>query len=160
MFKNFNRRHLALFTLVCLLFAMTTQSSYAFKIKSIGKKKVKSGLEQVLKGVGISILVREIGPELNKFINTLMLNNKVENKEATKVVPIFTFGEGGEAGACQVTGPVEAVEQVRAVYAISGKFTGKGRLNLQALIPTSSIDPTRLSRVYGVGISAIIDYKL
>jgi len=116
-------------------------------------------LGDVLKGAGIGILVDQLAPQINKAINTLMLNNKVENKQETKVVPIISVGQGGRVGAAQVIGEKADVDRVKAVAQIEGSFSG-GKFRLKGLLPVESLDVTHLKRVYGVGLSALIDYKL
>ena len=116
-------------------------------------------LGDVLKGAGIGILVDQLAPQINKAINTLMLNNKVENKQETKVVPIISVGKGGRVGAAQVIGEKDDVAKVKAVAQLEGSFSG-GKFRLKGLVPVESVNPTKLKRVYGVGLSALIDYKL
>lgn len=155
MFKRLFRS-MGILSLV-LVFVLVLQSVNAIKLPKIDLGKTAN---KVLKGAGIVILVKQFGGELDKFINTIFANRGVPNRDATKVVPILTFGQGVEAGACQVSGPAEAVAQVEAVLAVAATFDKGKRFNIQALVPTTSLNPTRLDRVYGVGVSAIIDYKL
>jgi hypothetical protein len=140
--------------LVAAMFMVVLHSAYAFKFDL--KKTVKRGL----KAAGIAALIKQFGPELNKFINQALNDKGVPNIEDTKVVPIFTFGGGIEAGACQVAGPTERIAQVQAVYAVEASLDKGHKFNMQLLVPTSSINPVKLSRVYGVGVTGIIDYKL
>jgi hypothetical protein len=134
----------------------------AFKMPKIKLPKIgkKDTLEQVLKGSAIVLLIRQFGGALNDFINTILLNHGAANRDATKVVPILTFGQGFEAGACQVSGPADAVARVQVVLAIAATFDKGHRFKLQALVPSASLNPLKLDRVFGVGVSAIIDYKL
>lgn len=140
-----------------LIFVLILQSVDAIKMPKINLGKTA---DKVLKGAGIVLLVKQFGGELNNFINTLLANRGVPNRDATRVVPILTFGQGVEAGACQVSGPEDAVARVQAVLAVAATFDKGKWFNVQALVPTTSLNPTRLDRVYGVGVSAIIDYKL
>ena len=50
------------------------------------------GLGDILKVGGIGILVDKFAPQLNSFINTLMMQHKAAPEFATKVVPILTVG--------------------------------------------------------------------
>jgi hypothetical protein len=114
-------------------------------------------IEKLLKIFGAGIVVEKFGKQINKAINTLLLNNKAEIKDATKVVPILSIGSGGHIGAAQVSGPEDKVEQVEAVFQIEGKWNA---IRLKALVPSDSKNPLKLNRVEKVGVSAIIDLKL
>lgn len=120
---------------------------------------------QVIKILGGGIVVKALSPQINDFINTLMLNNKVENREKTKVVPIVSLGVGfgspGSAfiGAAQVSGPEEALSTVQAVLQIEGTFTD---VRIKGLVPVDSLNPIpgNFHRVYGVGVTALIDVRI
>lgn len=145
------------FVAILLVMVLLLQSADAIKLPKI---KLGSSIEKVLKGAGIILLVKQFGGELNNFINTLLINKGAAIREATKVVPILTFGQGVEAGACQVSGSSEAVSKVQVVLSVAAMLDKGHKFNVQALVPSSSLNPTKLDRVNGVGISAIIDYKL
>jgi hypothetical protein len=123
-------------------------------------------LNQVLEVVGIGLVVKAFAPQINDFINTLMLNNRVENREKTKVVPILSVGigisspGGAYIGAAQVSGPEEAVAAVQAVAQIEATFSNTVRV--KALVPIDSLTPLPGSfrRVDGVGVTAIIDVRI
>lgn len=116
----------------------------------------------LIKLFGIAYVVRQLGPQINDFINTLLLNRKVENRQETKVVPILTVGLGqhGYIGAAQVSGPKSLLDKVQAVAQIEANFSQVFRV--KALIPIDSINPIAegLRRVYGVGVTAIIDIQI
>ena len=114
-------------------------------------------LEKLLKIFGAGIVVDKFGKQINKAINTLLLNNKAEIKDATKVVPILSIGTGGHIGAAQVSGPEDKVNQVEAVFQLEGNWN---TVRLKALVPSDSKNPLKLNRVEKVGISAVIDLKL
>jgi len=129
------------------------------------------GLAQVsigslIKLFGIGYVVRQFGPQINDAINTLMLNNSAANRQMTKVVPILSVGVGVSApggayiGAAQVQGPKAAVEQVQAVAQIEGAFMDAVRL--RGLVPVDSLNPLpgNLHRIYGVGVTALVDFRL
>ena len=118
---------------------------------------LKDSLEKAGKAVAIAGLVRKLAPEINDFVNTLMLNQKVANREKTKVVPLFSFGDRSAIGGAQVSGPEYLLNQVRAVYQIDGLFQN-GRFRVKALVPTTS--STELNRVHGVGVTAVVDYHV
>lgn len=114
-------------------------------------------LGDILKGGLIGVGVKALAPQINKAINTILLNNKIENKQETKVVPILSVGKGAKVGAAQVIGSKEKVAQVKAVAQLEGSLH---KIRFKALIPVASLDVTHLRRVYGVGLSALIDYNL
>lgn len=122
---------------------------------------------QAIKVFGIGYVVKTFGPQINDFINTLMLNNKAENKQKTKVVPILSVGvgivssnPGSYIGAAQVQGPVAAVNKVQAVAQIEGVFMDAVRV--KGLVPVDSLNPIpgNLHRVYGVGVTALVDFRI
>jgi len=120
----------------------------------------------LVKLFGIGYVVKQFGPQINSAINTLMLNNNAANKELTKVVPIVSVGinvgasGGSYIGAAQVQGPKAALDTVQAVAQIEGSFASAVRL--RALIPVNSLTPVpgKIHRVYGVGVTALVDFTL
>jgi len=120
----------------------------------------------LVKLFGIGYVVKEFGPQINSAINTLMLNNNAANKELTKVVPIVSVGVnvgssgGAYIGAAQVQGPKAALDAVQAVAQIEGSFANAVRL--RALIPVDSVTPLpgKIHRIYGVGVTALVDFNL
>lgn len=112
----------------------------------------------VLAVFGIGYVVKVYGPTINKAINKLLAQNGVEWEGTTAVVPILSVGSGTAIGAAQVAGPPELVKKVKAVAQIEarvGSFRGKG------LVPVGSTNVKKgLSRVEGVGLSALVDFKL
>ncbi|HEV2280991.1 MAG TPA: hypothetical protein VGX75_01205 [bacterium] len=131
-----------------------------------GTAVAQVSIGSLIKLFGIGYVVKQFGPQINSAINTIMLNNKAENKELTKVVPIISVGVGlgttGGAyiGAVQVQGPKAALDQVQAVAEIEGSFMNQ--IRLRALVPVSSLNPLagNLHRVYGVGVTALVDFSL
>lgn len=107
------------------------------------------------------LLVNRFGDEINEGIQQLLAQKKVEVKTATKVVPIFSLGQGTHVGAAQVSGPAEKVKEVKAVAQLEGRFLGR-RARARILIPIRSSKPLKLEveRVEGVGILAVIDFRL
>ncbi len=116
-------------------------------------------LDKILKGGGIMFAVDKFGPDINKAINTLTKTNNVGTEYETKVVPVLSVGTGSYAGAVQVAGPRTAVEKVKAVAQIEGKFGPLG-IRFKALIPIASKSVSDIKRVPGVGVSGILDIKL
>ena len=114
-------------------------------------------LGSILKIGGVTVLVEKFGPQINDFLNKLLMKNGVGTDYATKVVPVLSVGTGKYIGAVQVVGPTAQVEKVKAVGQLEGSFNDIARA--KALIPLDSVNVTHLSRVQGVGVSAIIDLK-
>ncbi len=121
---------------------------------------VQAGVGDILKGAGIILVINQFGGELNKFINKLTLNKGVGVEDRTKVVPIISVGQGGYAGAAQVSGPAHLVDKVKAVAQLEANMSGK-TFRIKVLIPVSSEDVVKkIQRVSGVGVSAVIDVRL
>ena len=114
-------------------------------------------LGSILKVGGVTVLVDKFGGQINDFLNQLLMKNGVGTDYATKVVPVLSIGTGKYIGAVQVVGPTAQIDKVKAVGQLEGSFNDIARA--KALIPLESVDITHLSRVQGVGVSAIIDLK-
>lgn len=140
------KKHLIIGMLsLSLLAAGSTAVTQAFSLGSI------------LKVGGVTVLVDRFGDQINDFLNKLLMKNGVGTDYATKVVPVLSIGTGKYIGAVQVVGPTAQVDKVKAVGQLEGSFNDIARA--KALIPLESVDITHLSRVQGVGVSAIIDLK-
>ena len=124
-----------------------------------GGAAVAVDLTDILGAVGGGFLVSAIAGPLNDFINTITLNRNIGVTESTKVVPILSVGTGTAIGAAQVSGPESAVRRTKAVGQIEAEY--QGRLRVRILVPMDSSNPLQgIRRVQGVGVSAIIDYRL
>lgn len=121
-------------------------------------------LGDILKDVaGVAVggfVIDQIAGPINEFINTITFNKGAKVEGHTKVVPIVSLGSGTRIGAAQVSGPrQEGVSKVKAVVAIETTF--RDRFRVKILIPVDSVNPIqRFVRVQGVGVSAVIDFKL
>lgn len=112
----------------------------------------------VLKIGGVLLAVNQLGDNANHGINILLRQRKAEAMGATKVVPIVSVGQGTYLGAAQVVGVPSLVRRVQAVATVETTF---GRADGTLLIPISTQMPgSKLSRVSGVGVGAILDLKL
>lgn len=120
----------------------------------------KKVLENTAKVVAGSAIVRGLSKELNNFINTIFINNHIENKNQTKVVPILTLSSSrGTIGAAQVSGPEYKLKEVRSVLMLEEDFQGKYRIKMY--VPCNSSNPFKgPKRVYGVGVTAVMDIKI
>lgn len=110
--------------------------------------------------IGGGFVVSTIAGPINDFINAITLNRGVKVEGHTKVVPIVSIGSGTHIGAAQIAGPKgEPVGTTKAVAQIEATF--RDRLRVKILVPVDSENPLqRFRRVQGVGVSAIIDFKL
>ncbi|MCC6485700.1 MAG: hypothetical protein IT209_12735 [Armatimonadetes bacterium] len=116
-------------------------------------------LGSVIKVGGIGFLVKQFGPDINKAINAAFGKKSFDPYDATKVVPIISLGNGGYVGAAQVQGPARAIDEVQAVGQIEVAFGNKS-FRIKALVPVDSLNPTKVSRVKGTGVSAVIDVRI
>ena len=118
----------------------------------------RADLGDIIKGVGIMLLVDKFSDQLNKFVNEVTLNKGVGVADKTKVVPIISLGQGRYIGAVQVSGPADSVDKVKAVAQIEASMKD---FRIKALVPVESKQVTKdIKRVSGVGVSAIIDVEL
>lgn len=147
---NLKKTLIASILALSLTCTVAINSTQAFSLGSLGG---------ILKAGGIVVLVDTFSGQLNSFINTLTAKNGVNSDYATKVVPVITVGSGSYAGAAQVTGPQDLVDQTKAVLQLEGDFSGD-RFRIKALIPINTKTATNFSRVQGVGVSAQIDVKI
>ena len=115
-------------------------------------------IDQLLKVFGVGYVVSHFGGQINSFINNLSGQRGVKWEGTTKVVPIISVGQGGYIGAAQVQGTPDKVSTVKAVGQVEATISSfRGRL----LVPVNTTNPTRnLTRVKGVGVSALIDFKI
>lgn len=120
-------------------------------------------LDRIFKGGAILLVVDRLGPQIDRFVNNITGNRSNNIRESTRVVPILSVGRGTYAGAVQVTGPTDLVDSVQAVAQAEGKTRIGSEVRVKALIPVSNRSVNRLetlSRVKGVGVSALVDVKL
>ena len=119
-----------------------------------------STVGDIVKVGGVGLLVDKLGPEINKFVNTLTANKNVGTTEATAVVPIISLGGGGYIGAAQVMGTKANVAKCKAVVQIEGNAVFGKNIRAKALVPVGSKTTSSIKRIYGVGVSAIIDIRI
>ncbi len=145
-----------LFAITAILILTTaTMTVKASKLGDLLDGKVGN----VIKGVAVFALTDLLAEQLDDFINTVTLNKGVPEQAATKVVPVVSTGSGFRVGAVQVTGPKELVEKVKAVVQIETKFSLKN-LDVEVFVPSDSINPLKFNRVEGVGVSALIYFRM
>jgi hypothetical protein len=117
-------------------------------------------LGDILKVGGVGFVVDKFGPQINSFINKLTANKNLGTDEATAVLPIISFGGGGYIGAVQVIGTKENVDKCKAVVQIEGNALFGKNIRAKALVPVGSKTTSNIKRIYGVGVSAIIDIRI
>jgi len=133
----------------------------ALMLVGVGASQVsalKLNLGSVLKVGGIGFLVTKFAPQIDSAINSVF-GKKFAPYEATKVVPIVSIGSGTSIGAAQVQGSPEAIAKVKGVAQLEVKFLNQ-QFRINALVPVDDLNPTKMSRVKGVGVSAVIDVKV
>ena len=113
---------------------------------------------QALKVFGIAYVVRTYSKDMNKFVNNLAGQRGVKWEGITKVVPIISVGQGAYIGAAQVQGTSGGVSQTRAVGQVETRIGG---LRAKLLVPvnTTAIGKS-IHRIQGVGVSALLDFKI
>lgn len=121
------------------------------------RSSVKIG--DVIKGGAILLATDALASPINKAINTITLNKGVSTLAATKVVPVISLGSGARVGFVQVSGPKDLVNKTKAVIQLETKLTIKN-LDVEIFVPSSSANPLKFKRVEGIGISALVDYRL
>lgn len=136
------------------------QIAIAGLVLTAGTAALHAQFGSILKGGAVLLLVRQFGKQINDGINTALQNRKWENRQATKVVPIVSIGSGVYAGAAQVIGDEADVQRVEAVAQLELNLPGKARAKVLIPVDKVSFNPSEMQRVYGVGVSAVIDLKL
>jgi len=112
----------------------------------------------ILKVGGVAFLVDQYKKPINNFINKALGERGAQAMGATKVVPILSIGKGGYIGAAQVVGVPSAVQKTQAVVQIeipAGSFRATGIVPVSR--KTVSGSPERMK---GVGVSAVVDFKI
>lgn len=118
-------------------------------------------LDKIVKGGAISVGVYALAKPLNKFVNSLLLQNNATVEATTKVVPILAVGTGTRVGAAQVAGPRSAVDRVTAVVQGEWEPGDNDRFRFRAMIPVAAFKKGGSNgTVTGVGVSAVVDYDL
>lgn len=117
-------------------------------------------LGDVVKVGGIAIVVDKFGPQINDFVNKVTANKNLATTEATAVVPIISLGGGSYIGAVQVIGTKANVEKTKAVVQLEANATFGKNIRVKALVPVGSKTTSNIKRIYGVGVSAIIDLRI
>lgn len=115
----------------------------------------KVGSGEVIRAAAVAVGVKAAADPLNKVINTITFNKGV----ATAVVPMASFGEKAYIGGVQISGSATTFDSVKAVWQYEDLFSN-GKFRVKILVPSNSINPLKLKRVQGVGITAVIDTSI
>ncbi|MGQ9879614.1 MAG: hypothetical protein ACUVSV_01960 [Armatimonadota bacterium] len=115
------------------------------------------GGKEVLAAAAVAVAVKNAGNQLNELINKLSLRKGAE--EFTKVIPMATLGENAYIGGAQVSGAAADVDKVEGVWQYEDLFSN-GVFRVKVLIPTDDLNPLKLRRVNGVGLTAVIDMRV
>jgi hypothetical protein len=115
--------------------------------------------EALLKTVATGVIVKAVAKPADKGINTLLMNNHVPCGTDTKVVPVLSVGEKGYVGMAQVAGARSLVDKTESVVQFETAFSDK-QYRIKLLMPMNSVNPIGVSRVQGLGVSALIDMAL
>lgn len=113
------------------------------------------GAGRILRDAAVAGAVILAAKPLDSFINTLTFNKGA----VTKVVPQVSVGERGYIGGAQVTGATSELGKVKAVFEYWDTFSN-GQFRIRAIVPVNGIDPTKIRRVDGVGVLALVDTSL
>ncbi len=106
--------------------------------------------------VGVSRVIRAAAVAGVVVAAAKPLNHK---DPMTHVVPQASFGETAYIGGAQVTGSSGTSSKVKAVFEYWDSFD-KGRYRIRVLVPVNGIDPTKIRRVEGAGVLALIDTSI
>ena len=112
-----------------------------------------------LKILGIGLIVRQFGGDIDRFINSVLSQRGIQQQGMTKVVPVVRVGAGTAVGAVQVVGPEAQVKKVQAVAEVELSI---GSVRGRALLPitTSQAQTDSVRGVGGVAVSANIKVPL
>lgn len=109
----------------------------------------------ILKAGVVAVAVNAASKPLNQAINAVTKGLSAN----TKVVPLLTVGDKAYIGGVQVSGPAASVNSVKAAYQYEELFDG-GRYRVKVIVPSNSTNPLKISRVKGIGITALIDTSI
>ncbi|MCS7308783.1 MAG: hypothetical protein RMK92_01945 [Armatimonadota bacterium] len=115
------------------------------------------GGKEVIAAAAVAVAVKNAGNQLNEVINRLSLRK--DAAEFTKVIPMATLGENAYIGGAQVSGAAADVDKVQGVWQYEDLFSN-GMFRVKILIPTDDLNPLKLRRVDGVGLTAVIDMRV
>lgn len=111
-------------------------------------------LAAFLSGYALAQQQELLGP-LDTAVNALLQASGVQNREASRVVPVVD-SSGISSGFAQIVGTQQRLRAVKAVFAISTQ--GTQAWSISAFVPVTSITRGGAPhRAYGVSVDALID---
>ncbi len=110
------------------------------------------GSSQILRAAGVAAAISAVAEPIDKAINAITFNKS----EATAVIPIAGFGEKAYIGGAQISGSANTLNTAKVVWQFDDIFAN-GRFRVKVLVPTDAINPLKMKRVEGVGLTALID---
>jgi hypothetical protein len=110
---------------------------------------------EILRAAAVAVGVKAAANSIDKVINTITFNKN----GVTEVVPMASFGEKAYIGAAQVSGSTRTIDNVKAVWQYEDLFSN-GKFRIKVLVPTNALNPLKMKRVQGVGVTAIIDTSI
>jgi hypothetical protein len=110
---------------------------------------------EIIRAAAVAVGIKAAAKSIDKVINTVSFNKG----SVTKVVPMASFGEKAYIGGAQLSGSTRTINTVQAVWQYEDLFSN-GVFRVKVLVPTNSINPLKLKRVEGVGLTAVIDTSI
>ncbi|MEE2923831.1 MAG: hypothetical protein VX619_03530 [bacterium] len=87
--------------------ALLTMINFTISISSLETfdwNKIRNSAKKISKSSGIAAVIRKVATELNNFINTITLNQGIQNRQMTRVVHLFSVGTRTTAGGVHCVG--------------------------------------------------------
>ncbi|MHB0998277.1 MAG: hypothetical protein ACYC27_03445 [Armatimonadota bacterium] len=109
----------------------------------------------ILKAGVVAVAINAASNPLNKAINAV---TKGMNSN-TKVIPLLTIGNKAYIGGVQVSGSAALVKSAKNAFQFEELFDG-GKYRVKIIVPSSSSNPLKFSRIKGIGITALIDTSI
>ena len=117
-------------------------------------------LGDVVKVGAVGLAVDKFGGQINSALNKVTANKNLSTDEATDVVPIISLGGGSYIGAVQVIGAKQNVEKCKAVVQLEANRVIGKNIRAKILVPVGSRTTSNIKRIYGVGVSAMLDIRI
>ena len=115
---------------------------------------------KLIKIAGVGFVVKQFGGDIDRFINAVLGQKRIQHEGKTKVVPVMRIGAGTAVGAVQVVGPESQVQKVKAVAELELGFGSHVRGRALVPIAMRKFNVSTIHCVGGVGVSANIKIPL
>ena len=109
----------------------------------------------ILKAGVVAVAINAAAKPLDRAINIITHGWTA----TTRVVPVATIGDKAYIGGAQVSGSAAATSAVKAVYQYE-EIYGGGKYRIKVFVPSNSINPLKIKRLSGIGITALIDTSI